>query len=150
MSIQLQGYCEENGIEAEFIETEKNTRSAQDAAKVLQVQPHQIIKSLMFYVDEEPFLVIVRGPDRVDEEELKALLEAEAARLADPEEVEDATGYSVGGVPPVSVDLPKVVDEDVLHYDTVYGGGGSENEMIGLDPRFIVGENDVVGDVTES
>lgn len=149
MSIQLQSYCEQHGIDAEFIQTDESTKSAEDAARVLQVQPTQIIKSLVFYIEEEPFVVVVRGPDRVNEESLQEFMQAETCRLAKPDEVQDETGYAIGGVPPVGVELPKIVDEHVLDYDTVYGGGGSEHRLIGLDPRFIIGENDLVGDVVE-
>ncbi len=145
----LEHYCERNGIEAEFIETTQSTKSAEDAARVLQVTADQIIKSLVFYVDGEAFVVVVRGPDRVDEDKLVELLAADDARFASPDEVEAETGYAVGGVPPVGTDLPKIIDEHVLNHGKVFGGAGSENRMIGLDPRFIIDENDLVGDVTE-
>jgi Cys-tRNA(Pro) deacylase len=147
--MQLQRYCAEHGIDAEFIETEASTKSAEEAANVLQVQPHQIIKSLVFYIDERPVVTVVRGPDRVSEDRLATECGASACRMASPDEVKTATGYAVGGVPPVGIEVPKVIDEAVLAYDTVYGGAGSEHRMIGLDPRFIVGENDHVGDVVE-
>lgn len=144
----IERYCERNGIDAEFIETTQSTKTAEDAARTLQVRSKQIIKSLVFYVDEDPHIVIVRGPDQVDEDKLAALVAAEDTRFASPDEVEKETGYSVGGVPPVGTDLPKIVDEHVLNHDKVYGGAGSEHRMIGLDPRFIIDEHDMVGDVT--
>lgn len=147
--MMLQQYCEEAGIEAEFIETDAKTESAKDAARVLKTTIDHIIKSLVFYADNQPFLVIVRGPDRVNEEDLCETLGAETARLATPDEVENLTGYEVGGVPPVGVELPKIVDDKLLEYEEVYGGAGSKHRMIKLDPRFIVGENDVVAEVTE-
>lgn len=146
--LHLQAYCRDHGIEAEFIETDRSTKSAKDAARVLQVGTDQIIKSLVFYVDEDPHLVIVRGPDSVDEDRLAELLAAESTRFASPDEVQEETGYSVGGVPPIGTDLPKIVDEHVLDHDTVYGGAGSEHRMIGLDPRYLIDEHDIVGDVT--
>ncbi len=147
--MQLQRYCEQNGIEAEFIETTQSTKSAEDAARVLQASPHQIIKSLVFYIDDESHVVIVRGPDRVDEDRLTELLAAEDTRFAEPEEVEEETGYAVGGVPPVGTNLPKVVDEHVLDNEKVYGGAGSGHRMIGLDPRFLIGEDDIVGTISK-
>ncbi|MFB6076931.1 MAG: aminoacyl-tRNA deacylase, partial [Candidatus Nanohaloarchaea archaeon] len=113
-----------------------------------------IIKSLVFMADRgrkpgyDPVLVIVTGDRQVDERKLAELLRTEDVRMADPEEVHDATGFRIGGVPPVGTGLPKIVDEAVMAKDTVYGGGGSDDRIIELDPRFIVGEDDLVRDVT--
>lgn len=144
----VETYCAEHGIDAEFIETNTSTKTAKDAARVLKVGKEQIIKSLVFYVDEAPYLIVVQGPDRVDTDRLQELMEAETCRLAQPDEVKQETGYTVGGVPPVGLELPKIVDEAVLTHEKVYGGGGSKHCMIGLDPRFIIDENDLVGSVT--
>ncbi|MFB6294213.1 MAG: aminoacyl-tRNA deacylase, partial [Candidatus Nanohaloarchaea archaeon] len=137
----------EHGIDAEFIET-SGSETAEDAARALDTTTDHIIKSLVFYADGDPVLVIVRGSDHVSEDQVAAALHAEDCRLAEPDEVEDETGYQVGGVPPVGAGLPKLVDEDVLGMDEVYGGAGAPDRVIGLDPRFIVGEDDIVADVT--
>lgn len=147
--MQLEAFCEDNGIRAEFIDFDMATHSVQEAARALDTSMRNIIKSLVFIVDGEPFLVVVDGASRVDEEKLKDVLLAEEVRLADPDEVEDATGYRVGTVPPVGTGLRAVVDEEVLEKDVVYGGGGAESRMIKMDPRFIVGEDDRVEPVTE-
>lgn len=147
--MDLELFCEENGIEAEFIDFDMATHSVQEAARALDTSTRNIIKSLVFIVDGEPFLVVVDGTSRVDEEKLAEVLLAEDARLAEPDEVEDATGYAVGTVPPVGTGLRAVVDDRVLEKDVVYGGGGAESRMIKLDPRFIVGEDDRVAPVTE-
>ncbi len=144
---ELQLFCERNGIDAEFLEVEE-AATAEDAAQALDTSPASIIKSLVFYAADEPVLVIVRGSDHVSEEKVAAALHTDACRLAEPDEVEDATGFAVGAVPPVGTGLPKLVDEAVLAMDEVYGGGGASDRLIGLDPRFIVGEKDVVADVT--
>ncbi len=145
---ELELFCAEHGIEAEFIETPASAETAQDAARALDTDVEHIIKSLVFMVDGEPVLVVVRGPDQVDTGRLKEVLLADAVRMAEPDEVADATGYEIGGVPPVGTGLRAVVDERVLEMDEVYGGGGRGDRVIGLDPRFIVGEDDVVVPVT--
>ncbi|MDY6765795.1 MAG: YbaK/EbsC family protein [Candidatus Nanohaloarchaea archaeon] len=144
---ELQQFCEENGIDAEFIQT-NGSGTAEAAARELETTTDHIIKSLVFIADGDPVLVIVRGSDHVSEELVAAELHVEDCRLAEPGEVEEATGYEVGGVPPVGAGLKKLVDEDVLAMDTVYGGAGTPDRVIGLDPRYIVGEDDLVADVT--
>ncbi|MFB6265453.1 MAG: aminoacyl-tRNA deacylase [Candidatus Nanohaloarchaea archaeon] len=146
--MDLQRFCEENGIEATLIETEESSQTSEDAARALDTTVDHIIKSLVFYADGDPVLVIVRGSDQVSEEKVAEVLRAENCRLAGPDEVEEETGFSVGGVPPVGAGLQKLVDEKVLEMDRVYGGGGKGDRVIELDPRFVVTEDTLVADVT--
>lgn len=143
----LEQFCEEHGIDAEFIQTQ-GSETAEDAARELDTTVHNIIKSLVFIADDEPVLVVVRGSDHVSEEKVASVLQAGSCRLADPDEVRDATGFAIGGVPPVGAGLQKLVDAKVIEMDEVYGGAGAPDRVIRLDPRFIVGENDIVEDVT--
>lgn len=147
--MRLEAFCEEHGIEATFIDFDMATHTVEEAARALNTSARNIIKSLVFIVDGEPFLVVVDGTSRVDEEQLAEVLLAEEARLAEPDEVKDATGYRVGTVPPVGTGLRAVVDERVLEKDVVYGGGGTGSRMIEMDPRFIVDEDDRVEPITE-
>ncbi|MCJ7478765.1 MAG: YbaK/EbsC family protein [Candidatus Nanohaloarchaeota archaeon QJJ-7] len=147
MSHELEIFCEQNGIEAEFREA-PGAETAEGAAEALNTTPEHIIKSLVFFADGEPVLVIVRGSDHVSESKVSEVLRAGKCRLAEPEEVEKETGFSVGGVPPVGAGLPKLVDSKVLEMDKVYGGGGKSDRIIALDPRFIIREDDLVEDVT--
>lgn len=143
----LEQFCRERGIDAEFIET-NGSKTAQDAARALDTTVDHIIKSLVFFADGEPLLVIVRGSDHVSEEKVAEVLMVEDCRLAEPDEVKEETGFPVGGVPPVGAGIQKLVDRKVLDMDRVYGGGGGPDTVISLDPRFIVGEKDLVADAT--
>ena len=145
----LEEYCREQGIDAELIDTPASAKTADDAARALNTTPEHIIKSIVCIADEKPVLVIVRGQDRIDLPAVAAAVDADDARLTSPEEVEDITGYAVGAVPPVGTGLRTLIDEHVLQYDEVYGGGGAEDRLIALDPRFIVGEHDLVVDLKE-
>ncbi len=145
--MSLERFCEEHGIDAELIPA-PGAKTAQGAAEALDTTVDHIIKSLVFLADGEPVLVIVTGADQVNEEKLAAVLHTDDVRMADPDEVHEATGYRIGGVPPVSTGLLKVVDEDVITKDMVYGGGGDAETVLKIDPRFIVGEDDLVRDVT--
>ncbi|MCJ7429499.1 MAG: YbaK/EbsC family protein [Candidatus Nanohaloarchaeota archaeon QJJ-5] len=145
---ELRLFLEQSVIDAELLDVPDGASSAADAASALGTQPENIIKSLVFVVDEEPVLVIVSGNEKVDESIIADLMEAEQCEIADPDTVRDATGYPIGGVPPVSLDLPKIVDESVLGKEMVYGGGGDPDTVIKLDPRFIVDEETIVEEVT--
>lgn len=146
--MELELFCEKNGIEADFIETSGSAETAEDAARELDTTVDHIIKSLVFFVDGEPVLVVVRGSDRVAPAKVAEACLGVECRIASPDEVKEVSGFHIGGVPPVGTELVKVIDEQVLEMDTVYGGGGSATRIVALDPRFMVAEDDVVADVT--
>ena len=60
----------------------------------------QIVKSLVFLAGDEPILVLVSGANQADERRLAAL-SGQSVRRADADAVRAATGYAIGGVPPV-------------------------------------------------
>lgn len=149
MKENLKEFLRTTEIEAELINPSGNHRTAKQAAKTLNVSVGSIIKSLVFKSGEDYFLVVVPGDGRADIDKLSEVLGKDQMEIASPPEVEEVTGFSVGTVPPVGTGLPKVVDKKVLDQETVYGGGGSEKQMIMMDPRFIVDEESVVADVCE-
>ena len=107
-------------------------RSVAEASRVAGVEAGGIVKTLVWVVDGRFVAVIVRGDCRVNVERLRRELGAVEARPASREEVSRATGYPVGGVPPVcleGVDLV-VVDRGVLVNDVVVGGGGDERSLV--------------------
>lgn len=144
---ELHLFLEQSIIEAELMDVPDGASSAQDAATALGTDSENIIKSLVFLADDEPVLVVVSGSEHVDEEMIAELMEAETCEIADPETVREATGYPIGGVPPVSLDIPKIVDQTAIEQDIVYGGGGRPDTVIKLDPRFIVDEDTIVDEV---
>ncbi len=115
-----------------------DTSTVDAAADALGIDPGSIGKSIVLMVaDEEPVVVIVPGPDDVDlaavAEHVNA--EADAVRMAKPDEVEEHTGYPVGGVPPLGHKRPlrTLLDERLLGQEAVYAGGGSDDVMLEIE-----------------
>ena len=65
-------------------------------------------------------LVIASGPNRVDERKVATQL-GEAIGKADAAFVRAATGFVIGGIPPLghAVPIRTLVDRDLLQYETV-------------------------------
>ena len=124
------------------MEFEATTKTVEDAAKALDVDPDRIIKSLLF-VDEEGrlFIAIMTGDKEVDKEKLVDILRSSKVRLAKPDLVRALTGYGVGGLPSVGHarqgDIRYIIDEEVMRLNTVYGGGGTNRCLLRIDPRDI-------------
>jgi len=104
------------------------------------VSRERIIKSMLFVDDEGlPILGIVTGDRRVSEKKLARACGAKRVRRANPAEVKRFTGYEVGGVPPVGHKrkIRTFIDEKVMSFDKVVGGGGEINALLEISPAEI-------------
>src|SRR6188472_1590484 len=114
---RYQARLRELGLDVEVRELADSTRTAQEAAAAVGVEVGQIVKSLVFVDDEGPLLCLCAGDRRVDTGRLGA-----GARQAKGDEVRSATGFAIGGVPPVGHEQPirTVVDASLRRFDVVW------------------------------
>lgn len=129
----------EQGIEAQPVEFAESTRTAADAAAAIGTTVAQIAKSLVFQADGQPVLVIASGVNRVDTGKVGALLNAKMTR-ADADVVRAATGFPIGGVPPVghATTLRTLIDADLLTFDTIWAAAGTPNAVFQTTPADLV------------
>lgn len=114
------------GLEVEVRELADSTRTAAEAAAAVGVEVGQIVKSLVFTEDGgAPFLVLCAGDRRVDTARFGSVRPATAA------EVRAASGFAIGGVPPLGHDRPlrTVVDESLRRFETVWCAGGTPHAV---------------------
>ncbi len=123
-------------LDGELINVGKPVKTVEQAVKATDSKPKQIIKSLLFISEEGPILVIVDGESKVDLNKLAKIFGK--VRLATPEEVERITGFKVGAIPPVGVEVKTIMDPKVLENEFVIGGGGRIDRLSKLDPQKIV------------
>jgi len=123
------------GIPRKVIELSVSARTSREAAAALGVSAAQIAKSLVFTANGSPVLVIASGANRVDELKL-ARLAGGKIRKADPETVKQATGFAIGGVPPLGhpAPLPTFIDRDLLRYEVIYPAGGVPECVFPISP----------------
>lgn len=113
------------------------------AAAALGVDVGRIVKSIVFQHKKDArqvCLAIVAGETRVHPGKVGRAVGIGQLKLASAETTLAASGYAVGGVPPVGhpPGLRVVVDSGVLRHDFVYGGGGDEHHMLRIAPGEIV------------
>jgi len=127
------------GLRSAVIELAVDARTSQQAADALGVTVGQIAKSLVFTVNGRPLMVIASGANRVDEAKLGRLADGQVRR-ASPETVKQATGYTIGGVPPLGhvAPLPIYIDQDLLQYEMIYGAAGVPECVFPLTPDELV------------
>lgn len=115
------------------------TMTARDAATRLRIPLETIIKSIVFTAqDGSPLIAIVSGDKRVDRTKLSTLAGGEI-KIATAETVKTLTGFEVGSMPPLGhrSRIPTVIDEKVMSFGKVYGGAGTPDALIELNPQDI-------------
>lgn len=138
-ALRVQAALDALGLGHRVIELPVSARTSPEAAAAVGVTVAQIAKSLVFTVNGSPVLVIASGVNRVDEGKL-ATLAGGRARRADAEIVRQATGYAIGGVPPLAhaTRLPVWIDEDLLPHDVIYAAAGTPDSVFALRPAELV------------
>ncbi|MEJ0097417.1 MAG: YbaK/EbsC family protein [Bauldia sp.] len=114
------------------------TRTAEEAAAACGCAVGQIVKSLIFMGKEtgRPYLLLVSGANRVNEKAVAPRL-GEAIVRPDADFVREATGFAIGGIPPLGHPTPLTpwLDADLLQYGTVWAAAGTPHAVFEVDPK---------------
>ena len=124
------------GVAIEVVEYPEGTRTAQDAADAVGGPVASIVKSLVFLLDDRPVMALVSGSNRLDEAKLAAALGGDTVGRADADAVRAATGYPIGGVPPIGLatELPMAIDRDLLDHEQVWAAAGTPRHVFAVAP----------------
>jgi len=130
------------GLEVKVREMPVTTRSAQEAAAAIGCSVAEIAKTVVFkrVNSGRPVLVVASGVNRVDPAMLEGLC-GEPAAQAKPDFVRAATGFVIGGVPPVGFEerLETWIDEDLLVFTEVWAAAGTPFAVFAIDPARLAG-----------
>ena len=138
--VRVTAAAKERGLEISTRRFPEGTKTAADAAAAIGVTVGQIVKSLVFGVDNEIVMALVSGSNQLDEKKLALAAGGAKCARVDADAVREATGYPIGGVPPFghSTQLRVFVDPDLLQYDEVWAAAGTWNDNFGANPNDIV------------
>ena len=137
------------GVCTDVRQFDASTRTAQDAANAIGTSVGQIVKSLLFLAGDRPVLALVCGSNQLDTEKLAALTGARIGK-ADAGAVREATGFAIGGVPPIGFPAPitTYVDRDLLRYGVVWAAAGTPHHVFDITPAELIRvTGGVVGDL---
>ena len=139
---ELDGYMQVHAVQGEILQLSVPTPTVEAAAQAVNALPEQIIKSILFMVDEQPVLAIGCGKSTIGRRAIAELYAVgkKRVRLATPEMVLEISGYEVGAMPPFGHRQPltTLIDPKVLVSSASYAGGGAENALVRLDPQEIL------------
>jgi len=126
------------GLEVTPMSFPAGTKTAAEAARAIGVGVGQIVKSLVFRVDGRPVMVLAPGDRRVDEGLLAAATGGTSVERMDAAAVREATGFSIGGVPPIGHSLPVFVDSGIAGYDEVWVAAGTGTDVFAVAPADLI------------
>jgi len=121
------------GIEHSVFLHEGPISSFEQAASDRNQRPEQIVRSILFQIRPEEFLmVLMAGPAQIDWKTLRKYVGRSRIRMATEEEVLEVTGYRVGTVSPFGLknQVPVLIDASVLKEAEISIGSGIRNMAI--------------------
>ena len=123
------------GLEIDVRVLPDSTRTAVEAAAACGCELGQIVKSLVFLdaVSGEPVMCLWAGDRQVPTEEL-------GLERAGADEAREATGFAVGGVPPLGHDRPlrTVVDESLRRFQRVWCAAGTPHAVFEIEAAALL------------
>jgi len=138
---KVEDWLAARGLAGRVTEMPDSTRTSAEAAVAIGCTVAQIAKSLLFRGRESsrPLLVIASGINRVDESKVAALVGERIVR-PDADYVRNATGYVIGGVPPVGHAAPieTLIDADLLALDPIWAAAGTPFAVFRLTAKELV------------
>lgn len=133
------------GVNTKVTQLSESTRTAKEAASALNCALGQIVKSLVFRVNDNPILVLVSGSNHVDERLLESLV-GSPIQCARADFVRQHTGHAIGGVAPIGhpKPIPTFVDGDLLNYEQVWAAAGGPYAVFSCEPSFLATLGEVI------
>jgi Cys-tRNA(Pro)/Cys-tRNA(Cys) deacylase len=144
------------GIPHRLFHHETPVTSFEQAASDREQRPEQIVRSILFQIRQEEFLmVLMAGPSQIDWKKLRQLVKRSRIRMATEDEVLEVTGYRVGTVSPFGLknQVRVLIDASVLKEEEISIGSGVRNTAIIMrseDVRRALGDVEIVSLSEES
>lgn len=114
-------------IDIPLSEDKKPIRSLEELLTAKGLDSTSVVRSILFRGESGQFVLLaVAGKGRADWGLLRKRLGERKLRMAEYDEVLEATGYAVGAVPPIALPerIKVLLDDSVIHYESVVIGSG--------------------------
>jgi len=130
---KVKAYFRKYNMEDRILEFAESSATVELAAHAVGCEPARIAKTLSFWVEEQPILIITAGDAKIDNPKYRAQF-VKKAKMLSFDEVESVIGHGVGGVCPFAINegIDVYLDESLKRFEVVYPACGSSNSAIGL------------------
>jgi len=113
-------------------------KTIDEVSAFLQVAPSNVIKSLVFNIDDELVVVLARGDHEINDIKLKNALNAGSVELADEAAIRQLLGCGVGSIGPVKlpVDVKVVADHAIKSIRNGVAGANEDGfHLVNVNPE---------------
>jgi Cys-tRNA(Pro) deacylase len=134
-------FLDRSGIQYRVFIHTKKIETLIDAANQRGQDPQQIIRSIVFKITEDQFIMVLAGgPDQIEWKNLRRLLGINRMTMASPAEVQDITGYIPGTVNPFGLqqNIRILIDDAILSQPEVSLGSGQPGSALIMRPNELV------------
>ena len=130
---RLQERLRDRGLAISVLALDDSARTVAEAAAAVGCEPAQIVKSLVFMRDGNPVIVLCAGDRRVAAKRL-------GLSAANAEEARTATGFSIGGIPPLGHDreLETLIDGSLRRFETVWCAAGTPHAVFEVATEALI------------
>jgi Cys-tRNA(Pro)/Cys-tRNA(Cys) deacylase len=126
---------EKLGIPHQVFRHANPVTSLEQAAREREQRPEQVVRSILFRIAEDEFvMVLVAGPAQISWKLLRKLLGKSRISMATEDEVLAVTGYRTGTVGPFGIQrqLKILIEAGVLSEEEISIGSGMRNTAVML------------------
>jgi Cys-tRNA(Pro) deacylase len=119
----------------------QNRGGTRVSAQELQVDEHQVIKTLVLETDrEQPLLMLMHGDREVSLKQLARVLNVKQVNPCPPAKAERLTGYQTGGISPFGTRqaLPVYLESSIAQLPSIIINGGRRGLLVEISPGDLV------------
>ena len=122
---------QENNVEKEYIET-PGIKTIQDLSNFLNIPKKDIVKTLVYDIDETTIILLLRGDKEINEIKVKNHFKAETLVPSNDETVYRITGVKPGSVGPVNLKEACLIyaDKSIQNIQTLIVGANKEDHHL--------------------
>lgn len=130
---KIKAYFKEIGLGDRVRLLEESSATVGLAAAAVGCEEKQIAKSLSFFADDLPILVVAAGNAKIDNKKYKAVF-GQKAKMIPWDQVQSHIGHEPGGVCPFLINpgVKVYLDVSLKQNEMVYPAAGSDNSVVKL------------------
>ena len=132
---RVKEFIEKFDPQLNVIVLETTARTAKDAANSLHCEVGAIVKSLLFRAENSFLICLVAGDKRCSLNKLKKIKIQKDISMANPDQVKEVTGFTIGGVSPIGhlQEIEIFIDKELSRFKYIYAAAGHPNCIFKID-----------------
>ncbi len=109
----------------ELVET-PGVKTIEEVVNFLNLDINDTVKTLVYNVDEEIVIVLIKGDRELNDTKLRKLLDATSVEMATEEELKTITTGTFGSLGPIGITTKIIVDNEILNMKNFVTGANKE------------------------